>query len=211
MAKLVTWAIVLGLVVLVSTGFAYNVYKQRRCPGHWHGAFEVYVDGARVSFNHPQFQFESAGRYPGNSMPPSSHVHNSDDFEWHFEPNPSSCIRFGDVTRFVGMDLQEGTLKLDQAHSDIPLQGTNHTQGGVYANEGNRTLHAYHQVDNGVWEEIGISDLEGRQLRDGEKVLILYGDYTPKEVADLQGSMPAPPTYVRQVRAEGRQPNYLSA
>jgi hypothetical protein len=204
--------IVLGLVGMVSAGFAYNVYKQTRCPGHWHASFTVVVDGERVDFTHPGFQFEGAGQ-PGlnNNMPLSSHIHRGDDYEWHFEPNPSRCQGFGQVTQFVGMHLERDRLTLGGHHASIPLGDTGRMQGGEYVVEGNKTLRAFHQVDGEAWKEIGIGDLLDRQLRDGERILIMYGDHTPEQVRQFKDSAPAPPTYVNEARRQGRDPNYLPA
>lgn len=194
-AKLVPILIIAGLVALVGGGFGYTLWQQNRCPGHWHASFYVYVDGARVSFDDPHFYLEGSPTY--NRMPISSHVHQGRDYVFHFEPSPIKCIKLQDATPYVGMTLSDDRLVLSGAHDNIQLQGTTHNQGGTYlkGTDANHTLEYYHKLPNAAWEATTAKDLNGRQLKDGERILVIYGGYGDNDLAGLEASVPLPPEY----------------
>ena len=179
-----------ALITIVGGGFAYTVWAQGRCPGHWHATFVVYVDDHRVSFNDPEFYLEGNPR-----MPISSHVHSGRDFVFHFEPNPSKCVLLGDSTKYVGMTWTDNALSLVGDHNNIQLEGTTHNQGGTYAADANHTLAFFHKLAGESWEQTTGSELNGRQLRDGEKVLVLYGNYSADRIAKIEAGVPIPPEY----------------
>jgi hypothetical protein len=129
-------------------------------------------------------------------MPISSHMHRGVDYTFHFEPNPSRCIAFGDATPHVGMSFDANHITLSGAHAQTQLTGTDHNQAGTYtAGDHNATLTFYHKVPNAGWETISASSLAKRQLKDGEKVLILYGTYTADQVRALQAGVPLAKEY----------------
>ncbi|MHB8634265.1 MAG: hypothetical protein ACYDBQ_09940, partial [Thermoplasmatota archaeon] len=116
--------------------------------------------------------------------------------EWHFEPSPSRCVPLGQANPFIGMDLTATSLVLKDAHSQIPLAGTSQMQAGTYNVDATHNLTAYHQLVSQPWAKIDINVLNGRQLQDGEKVLILYGNYTAADVKSLENGEPNPPDFV---------------
>lgn len=208
--KLVPVLIILGLAALVGGGFWVTVLNQSVCPGHWHAEQQVYIDGHHVTFVNPHFYLEGPSQGVPNTMPVSSHMHQGNPDEWHFEPNPSTCIKLGNAERFIGMSVDSSKLELSGAHSDIPLEGAEHNQAGTYAVAGNKTLTAYSQVPDGQWTTESVGHLMGRQLKDGEKVLILYGTYTDAQVRALKSAEPAPEAFVQGYRAThgGQNPVY---
>lgn len=176
--KLLMPAIIIGLLGLVVGMMYLTATGGDDCPGHWHSTFEVYVDGDKVSFQ--DFNLEN-GR-----TPLSSHLHRGNDAQWHFEPNPARCIDFSEALSFVGMDLENGRLELD---------GSVHQANGVagvYKDDGNKTLQVYRAIGNGEWEQISAKSAAGKQRPDGERMLILYGTYSPEEIAALQDGVPFP-------------------
>ncbi|MHB8634263.1 MAG: hypothetical protein ACYDBQ_09930 [Thermoplasmatota archaeon] len=192
----------LGALLLLVAGCTTPVIVPPECPGHWHAEQLVYLNGHEVNFQDPHFYLEGPAQGIRNRMPVSSHMHQNIPNEWHFEPSPSKCVPLGQANPFIGMDLTPNSLALTGAHAQIPLPGTNVTQGGTYPVDATHNLAAYHQWVSQPWAQVNVSVLNGRQLQDGEKVLILYGTYTAADVKALEDAEPSPPDFVKALEAQ---------
>ncbi|HLF17021.1 MAG TPA: hypothetical protein VI796_06300 [Candidatus Thermoplasmatota archaeon] len=159
------------------------------CPGHWHARMDFYVNDRPVNFAHPKFTLEG-----GQGMPVSSHMHQGSEGTWHFEPvGGRECGRFRDALSYVDIEMTDSSLVLDGAHTSLGQAGT----FGVDANHALRVFHIVAEASednpNGSvltgaepWSEVAPSEILGHQLKQWERVLVLYGNYTDAEVADLQ-------------------------
>ncbi len=174
------WKPALIILVLIGGVTAIVAYQMNKpdCPGHWHSTFQVYVDDERISYSHPAFDLSG-------DTPMSSHLHQPNDNMWHFEPNPKECIGFAVPLGHVDTKVSSGKLVLSGHHDSLG-------QAGTYTNEGNRTLQIFHAPDGENWQSISSGKLNKRQLLDGERVLILFGNYTEERIAQLQDAVPMP-------------------
>lgn len=168
---------VAGAVVAVP--FVYNDFLiDDSCPGHWHSTMKAYVNGTEVDFT--AYNLES------QRTPISSHFHRNDArYKWHFEPAQRRCIEFREAASYIDLELHGDRIVLDGLHENAPW-------GGEHRTDGNNTVQALHKVGDNDWRNIEIGRLNERQLRDGERVLILYGDYTEDQVRSYQESVPDP-------------------
>ena len=192
MAKFVPLLIILGLVVVVGSGFGYTVWKQGRCPGHWHSTYAVYVNDRAVSFDNPEFTIE------GNSDEFSlrNHIHTGSPDTWHWEPKPQRCLEFKDAAELIDLELpDEDTLILSGTHDQIQFAGSTDHQGGTYVANATHKLTIYHKVVGSPWETLTASELNDRQPRDGERILILFGNYSDDRVSQLQAGLRVPKEY----------------
>lgn len=178
--------LLIGLIVAVAlAGIVYAVQQNAEtrgsCPGHWHATFAVYVDGERVPFPQPPYLIAPQGK-----LPLSMHMHTPSQETLHFEPAQPECLGVKDTMEYVDVDVSENKLTLSGAHEEGPF-------GGSYEPDGNKTLRFFVQERGGDMQESEWSSLRGRQLADGEKLLIVYGDDTLDEVASYMEALPDPP------------------
>jgi hypothetical protein len=178
--------LLVGLIAAIAlAGIVYavqqNAETRASCPGHWHATFAVYVDGERVPFPQPPYLIAPQGK-----LPLSMHMHTPSQETLHFEPAQPECLGVKDTMEYVDVDLSESKLTLSGSHE----QGT---FGGTYEETGNRTLRFFVQERGGEMRETEWSDLRNRQLLDGEKLLIVYGDDSDEEVASYMEALPGPP------------------
>lgn len=159
----------------IVTAMVVTANNAKPCPGHWHASQDVYVNGERMSYQHPKFTLE--GRL---GMPVSTHMHDGNDAMWHFEPQAGTqCSPFREALAFVDTDISPGKLVLDGVHEDLG-------QAGVFTDNGTSTLRAYHRVGGEDWQSISIPSLHGRQLQPDERVLIVYGNETDDQLAPFK-------------------------
>lgn len=168
-----------GVTAVVGVPFIYNdLLRDEGCPGHWHSTMKAFVNGTEVDFT--AYNLES-GR-----TPLSSHFHRNDArYKWHFEPATVRCIEFREAASYIDLELHGDRIVLDGLHATAPW-------GGTHMTDANNTVQALHKVGDGEWRSIGIGDLNDRQLRDGEQLLILYGQYTDEQIKEFQDAVPAP-------------------
>ncbi len=174
-------AIVPGLIILVVAGIGAGMYftaqNAGECPGHWHATFHVYVDDDRISYG--------AYNLENQRTPLSHHLHSGDDAKVHFEPPTGGCIGFSEFLSKVDTRVTSDSLRLDGIHEDM-------RQGGTFTSDGNRTLHIFHAPDGDNWKSISASALNKRQLLDGERVLIAFGEYSEAQIEMMQNAVPYP-------------------
>jgi len=151
------------------------------CPGHWHSTFQVWVDDEIVT-SYTGYSLEN-----GN-LPTAMHMHrgSSTQYEIHWEPPVKRCAEFDDFFRLVDTSVSKDRLTLDGLHEDTPW-------GGTHVAEGNATLTFYHKPADGRWRAISASSFNDRQPQDGERMLVLFGDYTDERIREIQDGVPYPP------------------
>lgn len=172
------WAIALLIIGGVGAGMWFQFSKEGSCPGHWHATSVIVVDGEKVPYNTYDL---------GNPLPMSYHLHTPDDQQWHFEPTRIECIGFETALNAVHTEISSNS---------ITLSGERHTNSefaGTYETNETHTIQAFHAVGwSDDWKPISISKLNDRQLLDGERVLILYGDYSDEEINQWQDQVDYP-------------------
>lgn len=170
------WIIAILIIGGAIAGFSYTSWKQGQCPGHWHASFVVVIDGEPVPYT--QYNLEN------QRTPFESHLHRGEGgTQIHFEPSPAKCIDFKDFLSAVDTTITSKKVVLTGHHGETEWAGT----------YDNQTVRAFRDLPDNDWEEVSVSSIMGRQLKDGEKVLFLYGDYTDAEVQQWQGQVPFPP------------------
>lgn len=171
------------------------------CPGHWHSTVDVFVDGKRVSYAHPKFTLEGSAAN-GGSMSGGSHMHQGEDWMWHFEAVAgTTCTELGKALRSVDTELSPGRLVLDGGHEDL-------NQAGTYVANDTATLRAWHRSGSGDWQTIGINALAHRQLKGDERVIVVYGNDTDEGIAAFQAKAEA---NSMQGSTPERGPSYVAA
>ena len=203
-AKLARKAIVPAIVVLIiaaiATGMYFNDKNASKCPGHWHATFDVYVqdgnDTKRLSFAANEFDLNG-------QTPLRAHMHQGDrKNQWHFEQG-GLCVGVEEALGYIDVDLSAKTLKVEgPVHERMG-------QTGTYRADETHRLVAYvehvsdrqYEERNGgkvivdetlEWREHSISSILDYQLKDGERILILHGDYTPEQVEQFKAAMALP-------------------
>lgn len=200
--KAIVPAIILLLVAGIAAGFYVTAKGQGKCPGHWHATFDVYVQGndgnvTRESYRNAAFDLNG-------QTPLRAHMHQSDNKnQFHFEQG-GLCVGVKEALGYVDTTLTANELKLDGHHQAMG-------QAGTYKPEGNKTLTVYvehvsdrhYQLRNGVkviasetleWKKQTAKSVLDYQLKDGERILVLYGDYTEDQVHQFQAAMALPDT-----------------
>lgn len=168
---------VVAVLLLAGAGYGYTSLSssldEKSCKFHDHATFRVVDEDEVLRFVHPRFDMDR--------MAMRAHLHQRDDATLHLE---GGCANVQEVFGLMGMKIKPGYLKLDQElHDEKEL-----------VDEGNRTLRffLYHEVDDQmVWEED--PRLLGHQLRDGQRLLVIYGNHTDEEITQYQAMVPQPP------------------
>jgi hypothetical protein len=184
--RLARKAIVPTLIILVLAGIAAGFYftskNAQACPSHWHSTFDVYVQEGngtrRVNFRHPSFDLNG-------QTPLRAHMHQGDGKnQLHFEGG-GVCVGVEEAFRYVDVDLEGNSIRFTGIHEDLG-------QDGTFREEGNKTLEVYIESPEGVWRHPSVGSILDYQLKDGERILILYGSFTDEQVAEFQAAMPVP-------------------
>lgn len=186
--------VVIGaIVVLAVAGAAWGLPKLAdlgtdKCVmknAHEHASFYVFDNMTRVRFNHPNFDL-GGGANRNAYLPMKAHLHQDsagEDWMLHLE---YGCSTLGQFFGYLGADLKPGRFQLDQdLHERRVLQDdTNHTLS-FYLWKPDRP----NDKVNGNWTLF--PDLHNHQMRQYEKALIVYGNYTEVELASLEAQVPA--------------------
>ena len=172
-------AIALLAVAGIVYAFQQSAETRGNCPGHWHSTFQIFVDGERVPFPQPPYLMAPQGK-----LPMRVHMHTPSQEILHFEPPQPECMGTAEAFEIVDVELGATTMTIGEDHG--PLAGT-------YENEGNNTLRFFVQPRDGTMSETTWGDLDGRQLENGEKLLIAYGQYTEDELQAMMDGISTPP------------------
>ncbi len=182
-AKVGKRILIAAVLVVAIAGIVYavqqNAETRRECPGHWHATFAIYVDGERVPFPQPPYQMS-----PGGKLPMSMHMHSPSQEILHFEPSPAECLGVAETFEMLDVDLGADAVTFEGSHGAFD---------GKYEADGNQTLRYFVQPRDGELQEEAWSSLRGRQLANGEKLLVAYGEYSQEEIQSMMDSISTPP------------------
>lgn len=168
-------ALVVGVLLALSGGVwgvsqLSDLTAKESCNFHEHATFRVVDEGQVLSFQNPRFDMQH--------MAMRAHMHQPNDYQIHLE---GGCATVREFFSLLGARLEPGELTLDDTLHD----------GKVLRDDGNRTLqfHLYRDVDgNSTWTPFpGLAD---HQLRNGQRMLVAYGNYTDEQLAVLQSRVP---------------------
>lgn len=143
--------------------------------GHWHGAYSIWIDGERVQFTHPTYTSPAASTEEETQ---GTHVH-GDDGVYHFHPRPSTlCVSWNEAFDLLGAEVTSNGITLDDTNA---LQGEHEGTVRVFVQEWSK--------QNPNWKEVDHNGLNANP-DNGDAVIVLIGEYTDEEVADIQGRAP---------------------
>jgi hypothetical protein len=186
----------------VTVGFLVSNAQAQACPTHWHAGFSVYVPDAdnasrvqEVSYRHSQYDLNG-------KTPFRSHMHQSDGFnQFHFEQG-GLCVGLEEAFGYIDTDLSTRGLVLDGSHNDLG-------QAATYRNNDTARLHVYvEHISNRTyqgegafrqlvsahyeWSEMPFAKALDYQLKDTERVLVVFGDLSEEQLRVLQDQVPKP-------------------
>lgn len=190
-------AFVILLLAAVAAGFWYTNTHQPDCPTHWHATFGVFLPGEdnasqpmEVNFRSPYYDI-STGKTPERA-----HMHQGDGFnQMHFE-QAGTCVGVKEWMKYVEVRLSSNSIELFGQHAALGQEGT-------WKASGTQQVHAWVEscvgadgpvCDGGqwTWEERSVKSVEDYQLKDGEKILVYLGDFTPAQVQQMKDSIHDP-------------------
>lgn len=174
----VVWALVVAYNVAASQGIV--DFGGEDCPGHWHSNSEFFVDGVRVQFAQPPYNFAN-DRNPGK-MPMSNHWHSGDDRKWHWEPPRTDCMDFRDAAKIIDVSLGSDSVSFDGSQSIT----------GSFANNETHSWKVFSEKAEEPWQNTSLSSVGGRQHQDGERVVFVYGPIDDDGTAMRDRAGPAP-------------------
>ena len=200
--KMIVPAIVVLVIAAVAAGMYFNERSAGKCPGHWHATFDLILEDGngtpqRMSFRNGLFDLQY-------QTPMRAHMHQSDGKnQFHFE-QAGTCVGIEEAFGYVDVNLNRNSIELDGAHKGMG-------QDGKYTPEGNKTIRAFiEHVSDRVkevrgnrevtvsatteWRETSLGSVLDYQLKDGERLLILYGEYSDDQVEQYKAAAPKPDT-----------------
>lgn len=211
-------AFVILLLAGVAAGFYFTSKSNPDCPGHFHATFAIYIPDEQgapelVDFASPIAQngghyYDLQNRNSGMSL--SVHMHQSGaetgsaalaPSQIHFEA-PGSCVPLDETLSALDVRASSSKLTLSGGHAQVG-------QDGTWAESGNQSLRFFVEVRhnetyenvNGArtlksasfeWKERTWGQIDDYQLRDGEKLLITFGNYSDEQIGQLQAGIPDP-------------------
>lgn len=211
-------AFVILLLAGVAAGFYFTSKSNPDCPGHFHGTFAIYVaddagnpeliDFASPVASNGGHYYDLQNRNSGMSL--SVHMHQSGSetgsqalapTQIHFEA-PGRCVPMDETLSALDVKASSSKLTLSGGHAQVG-------QDGTYTEAGNQSLRFFvekrfnetYEKVNGVrtlksasfaWQEKSWGQIDTYQLRDGEKLLIAFGNYSDAQVAQMQDSIVDP-------------------
>lgn len=149
--------------------------REPDCPGHWHASFDLYVNGTRISFDHPNFTLEESPR-----MPVATHMHRGNDWQWHFEPpGQDRCVGLAATVAVVGVVFDADELRLTWTHDEMGQAGWHEERDGAGL-EARHRLDANETQPSPQWQAIEVADLVQHQPLRGERIILAFG--TPQQM-----------------------------
>ncbi|MHB8634264.1 MAG: hypothetical protein ACYDBQ_09935 [Thermoplasmatota archaeon] len=191
------WALCAALVALPAGCFG------AACPGDWYAEEVLYLDHHRVNLSDPQYYLEGAQDGASPNMTEAAHMHRTLPGEWHFQ---GGCTSFAAANALLDIHVTGGALLLTGAHENIRLAGTHAVQGGTYPFGPGHSLAAFDQFVWDPWSPVNVSALMARQIHNGEKVLLLYGNYSTADVQAYESAVPDPPDFARAYQETYQEP-----
>ena len=171
--------IVIGVLWLAVVG--YNVAAAEGvievggdgCPGHWHAGYAVYVDGEQLRFN------PNGPAGDAQNTPPVGMHRSAAGWKWSVPSSPWMWNPTGDAFEKLGVDISGDELTVSAAHP----------QAGTYKENATHSVRVFHQEWEGTWTEVSnVGSFLGKQLGNGDRVLITYGP-AGEDVSALQESV----------------------
>jgi hypothetical protein len=151
-------ALVILLIAAVAVGFYTTSKGAQDCPGHWHAAYSVVVDGKDLQFTHPNFQNPPDGSH-------DYHIH-ANDHILHYHPAVVRCIELEDMMKRLGVEPTDSRLVLASTHG---------ADAGTYEANETHVVRIFHQPWEGTWQQVTWRSIKDDQLGNGDKILIYYG------------------------------------
>ena len=194
--KAIVPAIVLLVLAGVATGFWYTYTHQPDCPTHWHATFDVYVPSKANASQPEQVNYRSQFYdISGGQMPERAHMHQSDGYnQFHFE-QATVCVGVREAFGYVDTKVSTHELQLVGHHADFG-------QAGTWKDNATAHLHIYIDHVSNItkvnkapvsahweWKEESVGSVLNYQLKDMEKVLVVFGDYTPAQIAQMEAQV----------------------
>lgn len=187
-AKRLSRSVAIGLVaILVLAGAVYGISKIPGPPKtvHWHAKFEVWVNDQQLDFS--AFADRSQN-YDGKLYEPA-HLHQPANII-HNEAKEGQ----GTLSKFFLYDLG-GKIVNDE----IVLPPGVRPVSGDFKNDGNKTLRMFldqtpyeDQINKtapkSAWKPV--TDIPNYSFHDGDRILVIYGNYTPDRVAQIEAQFP---------------------
>lgn len=160
------WSLVAVAAGAAAVGLHQLGERQQECPGHWHSAFVIVMDGDVVHFTQPVFL-----RGPGSIKDFDLHA---DDQVMHYHPQiRDRCTAFSHFLGNLGIELTDHSIAFNEYF------GAN---AGTYLENATHALQVHYQPWNSTWREVRWDDVAHEQLKPGDKILITYGKLTPERV-----------------------------
>ncbi|MFA5943083.1 MAG: hypothetical protein WC876_01310 [Candidatus Thermoplasmatota archaeon] len=173
-------AIVILILGAIALGLNFKSTGTEDCPGHWHAAFAIFVNDARLNYSEPE-QHPVAYGAAGHDH----HLH-GDDGIYHFHPPVERCIPVRAMLERLDVGIDGDSLLVGSTHG--PLAGT-------YNATADATLQIWHQPYGGAWEIAAWPKIKELQLGDGDRILFTYGDQNPATLEAQKNSMKDLGTY----------------
>jgi hypothetical protein len=181
-------AFIILLLAAVVAGFWYTNTHEPDCPTHWHGTWAVYVPTGGDPTSPQEINFRTPYYDISNGMPERAHMHQSDGYnQMHFE-QAGTCVPVDEWMKYVQIRLDSNSIEAYGHHAEMG-------QGGTWKVSGNQTLHAWVEANvtgTWTWQERSVKSVLDYQLKDGEKLLVYIGDYTPAQVQQMEASIHDP-------------------
>lgn len=178
--KLKKSLLVSGIVVLALAGIAAGVYGTMKADEagprsvHWHQGFAAFVNGESVPYANP-----AVSGMNGYQV----HVHPPQYGTWHYETRlKETAVK--DVLRYYYKT---------RVTEDVLILPPESGRPGTYTASAESPLRFFWQPSTDQpWKE-DWGPLDRWMPEGGERFLLLYGSYTPEEIASLQAQVPVPP------------------
>jgi len=176
----------IGLAILiVVAGAAYGISKlpSPRRTVHWHAKYEVYVNSQHLNFDNPALNGQSLNYNHALYLP--AHLHSPSDVI-HNEGLEGE----GTMAKFFDYDLGGKLTSTEMVVPPVVL-GAN----GDFKTDANHTLQMFldqtpfaDQINKTApksnWHQV--NDFPNYSFHDGDRILLLYGNYTQDQIAQLE-------------------------
>ncbi|GEM_PF-5604656 len=185
--RVLQWSVAVLVALLVVGGVAYGLSRvPKPAPDvHWHAKYQVWVNDQQLSFANSKFD---ANVNQDFYLP--AHMHGPNFDVIHNEGKEGE----GTLGKFFQFGLSGGKIADDEL---VIPEGASLASGGApfsgdFKNAGNQTVQMYvsNQVTNESWTRVA-GNLAGFSFHDGDRLLILYGDYSPDRLAALEDQFPS--------------------
>jgi hypothetical protein len=185
--------------------------RGQECPDpHWHATFAVFLPGEdgsprRVDFAAPEaepglayYDYDASVRGGAPDFDAAVHMHQGGyeagpeglgPAQWHFE-RKGRCVPVQAALLAVDVEVVDGGLDLTGGHQQVA------GQAGRFEPAPGESLRFWVEEDTACgeweWRETDWAMVRGRQLADGDALLVALGDFTDEQVAEMQDGVPAP-------------------